>query len=535
MSDRIFPILGSEDVPLVGRAQVLQRVWSDLTKTTPTNRSVVGPRYIGKTVLLKALAQRAKQLDSPYALVLYWELGHAPPKSDDLFIAALSDLLRKAMDAASGDFSEHREYLDKSYTVFKEVTDLLDSEGRPILMIWDGLDKPLGQGLLTGHLFGQLRDLFHGKRHKIVTAARASPSELARNKQVYDSEFWNLFDPNPVRIGTFDEADVAAAVAKAAITISPGGTKQLKSWAQGHPLLLLMLLNRLVGKEQNTPITDEDVNTAAKLALEDIGENLTILWENDCTPSARNLYGLLVERGEVLAAGIGKDDVQCLVSQGFAERDGNKLKPACRLLRAHVETSLPDAGTLARLFETWDSYRREIRSVLELRLKQIPAFNERLQRLVKKSIEDIPDFPDDCLNSLSQIEEQALDLIWDRELGASRQIPNEVVAYWTMDPRTKVRLVKERMEQDSPRFNDWRMPTSRSDQVGFLQLLTGSRGDFDYKAQRVSKDAYVLINAIHTFRNRNEHPEGQKIHEGVAVAAMMTCVELLACLAREFA
>jgi hypothetical protein len=288
-----------------------------------------------------------------------------------------------------------------------------------------------------------------------------------------------------------------------------------------------------VGKEQATPITDEGVNTAAKLTLADIGENLTILWENDCTPSARNLYRLLVERGEVLATGIGKDDVQCLVFQGFAERDGNKLKPACRLLRAHVDASLPDAGTLARLFESWDSYRREIRSVLELRLKQIPIFNARLHRLVKKSIEDVPDFPDDCLNSLSQIEEQALDLIWDRELGASRHIPNDAVAHWTIDPRTKVRLVKERMETSSPRFNDWRMPTSRSDQVGFLQLLTGSRSDFDYKAKRVSKDTYVLINAIHTFRNRNEHPDGQKIHEGVAVAAMMTCLELLSCMSRE--
>src|SRR5262245_34998262 len=97
MSDRIFPILGSADVPLVGRAQLVQRVWSDLTKTTPSNLSVVGPRYIGKTVILKALALRAKQPASPYALVLYWELGHAPPKSDELFIAALSDHLREMM------------------------------------------------------------------------------------------------------------------------------------------------------------------------------------------------------------------------------------------------------------------------------------------------------------------------------------------------------------------------------------------------------------------------------------------------------
>ena len=66
-----------------------------------------------------------------------------------------------------------------------------------------------------------------------------------------------------------------------------------------------------------------------------------------------------------------------------------------------------------------------------------------------------------------------------------------------------------------------------------MQLLTGSTKDFESKAKAVSKDSYVLLNAIHCFRNRNQHGEGQEIHLGVAVAAIMTCLELLACLERE--
>ena len=140
----------------------------------------MGPRYIGKTVFLGGLEAQARQSGSPYSLVLRWELGHAPPKSDDLFIARLCALIQQVM-SGSDKFSEHREYLkDNQYGSLKEVLDLLDGEGQHMLMIWDGFDKALSQGDLTGHLFGQMRDLFHGKWHKIVTATRATPTELAR-------------------------------------------------------------------------------------------------------------------------------------------------------------------------------------------------------------------------------------------------------------------------------------------------------------------------------------------------------------------
>lgn len=530
MSDRVFPILGSEDPPMVGRQQLLQRVWADLTKATPSNLSIVGPRYVGKSIFLKALAARGRAAGSPYSIVLYWDLGHAPPTSDGAFIAALCDLLRDAMGAASsGDYSEHRSYLtDKTYASLKEVTDLLDSEEKAILMLWDGLDKPLGQGLLTGHLFGQMRDVFHGKRHKIATAARATQSELARNKQVYDSEFWNLFDVTPVRVGPFEETDLAAAVAKAGLSISPGGMKEVENWTGNYPPLVLSVFNKLAEQKHAGAISNDTVNGAAKAALDEVGELLTTLWEKDCTAGARDVYRLLTERGELVTADIGKDEANCLALRGFAIRAGNKLKPACRLLQLHVQATMPDAGSLARLFGTWESYRAEIRNVLELRVKQIPIFNARLHRLIERSIEDIPDYPDDCLNNLTQIEDLALDLIWDRECGGSRQLPNEVVKYWTLHPRTKDNIVADKMNS-----NDWSIPTSRGRQVGLLQLLTGSKIDFDCKAKHVSKDAYVLINAIHSFRNRNEHTEGQPIQVGVAVAAMITCVELLSCLARE--
>ncbi|SPD72607.1 hypothetical protein PITCH_A140087 [uncultured Desulfobacterium sp.] len=81
--------------------------------------------------------------------------------------------------------------------------------------------------------------------------------------------------------------------------------------------------------------------------------------------------------------------------------------------------------------------------------------------------------------------------------------------------------------------NSWVIPLERGPQLGLLQLLTGSMFGFESKAKVTSKDSYALINAIHCYRNRTEHSDGQGIHLGIAVAAIITCVELLACLDRE--
>lgn len=530
MSNPPFPILGAVDAPLVGREAIMQRLWSDLTKDTPSNLSVVGPRYIGKSVCLKALRDRAGGNESPYKLVVYWELGHAPPQSDEAFISALCEQLRTAMGATQAEYKDHREYLlEGTYTDLKEVMKLLEDEGRSVLMIWDGLDKPLGQGRLTGHLFGQLRDLFHGKRHKIVTAARAAQSELARNKQVFDSEFWNLFDVNPVRLGPFQQSDIAAALTVAGMTLSQGAAKELDNWTGGFPLLVLSVLNCLAEKEIRAEVSPDAMNKAATDSLEGVAEPLVKVWENDCTVGAQDTFRLLIECDKLPVSEVGRDDAQCLISRGFAAQDGNKIRPSCRMLQHHVRSRIQSTAGIARQFSNWEGFRSGIRGILELRLQQIPVVNNRLHRLVRRSLEDIPESPDDCLNNVNSIEEQALDVIWEHEFGADT-VPQSIVSYWTQPPRDGDNIIDPMMRAD-----DWRIPRDRFKQVALLQRLTGSKANFDARAKSVSKDTYVLINAIHSFRNRNQHADGQAMHVGVAVAAVITCVELLGCLARECA
>ena len=61
MADSRFPVLGSNVPPMLGRTKMMQRLWNDLTKPTPSNLSIVGARYVGKTVIMHALADRIRK------------------------------------------------------------------------------------------------------------------------------------------------------------------------------------------------------------------------------------------------------------------------------------------------------------------------------------------------------------------------------------------------------------------------------------------------------------------------------------------
>ena len=81
------------------------------------------------------------------------------------------------------------------------------------------------------------------------------------------------------------------------------------------------------------------------------------------------------------------------------------------------------------------------------------------------------------------------------------------------------------------RAHAWRVPPDRGKQLALLQFLTGSHVVYNRSlAHHVGKDAYVLLNALHSFRNRSEHKGGQNIPLGTAISALVVCIEMLACI-----
>jgi len=130
MTESVFQILGADVPKMVGRNAEMQRLVNDLTKRTPSNLSIIGPRFIGKTVIINALAERLKSEESPYKFIIRWHLGHDAPQSDENFIKQLCDILCVELSKAPSGYEDYADYLKEyKFSNLLEVTDLLNADG----------------------------------------------------------------------------------------------------------------------------------------------------------------------------------------------------------------------------------------------------------------------------------------------------------------------------------------------------------------------------------------------------------------------
>lgn len=528
MSESRFPICTPEIHPLLGREGIMQGLVAELTKTSPSHRSVVGPRYSGKSVILKHLASEMRANVSPYCCVMEWDLRHGTPQTDQDFLSQLCSKLGDGLKGAGQpEYGEHlRSVSEGHYAEICEVFDALDSDGLRVLMIWDGFDKPLCAGTLTRNLWDNLLELCRKPSFRLVTATRRELSDLIRDEKSVTSDFWGIFG-DVVRVGPFDDKDIETIINTLDGFEFQGGAKtELANWTAGYPPLLLAILNTVVRGQKHGPVNHQDINAAAEATLESIAPVLGDLWA-DCSPGAQDLYLELIDARTVPVTKTGPERKE-LAEKGFARFSGQRVEASCRLLERHIQRARPALSSMARLFGDEVKYQANIADLLQRRLAQIAVEDAQLQRFVEIAVRLLPNDPEPALNNLTSIEERVLNIVCRREFGSDQKIPQPTIAYWTQSPRDENNAVKKMMNDD-----DWTVPPNRLTQLRLLQLLTGSQDGFDSKALCTSKDAYVLLNAIHSYRNRNQHADGQEMHLGVAVAAMMTCIELLACLDRD--
>jgi hypothetical protein len=522
----MFPIQGSNEIELVGRTKILDQIWADLRGPRP-KLSLVGPAYIGKSVILKALEKRALK-SGEYGAVLYWDFTIAP-ESKTAFYQEFCKRLGQAMKD-SPKAAAFADYLDEpEYTALEDLFAEMKDEGHELLFIWDSFDRPLAEVNLPAQLFGELREILNGQ-HQLVTATRAPLREIARDKEVKGSPLWNLFgDQVPLRVGCFDDTDIEAAVAKTGLTLGSGARTELSNWTGGHPILVLSLLNELI-RAGAKEVDNKHVVERAKNFATQQGDSLDMLWhDSTLSKSAKDSYRLLVDKGSVESKEIGSHESASLMARGFIQRDRNSLRCGCSLMREHLKSSTPDAGSMNRLFGSEQDYKTNIRDLLELRLNQFSGKLTDLEMLIRNSLTYLPNHPKFCLIGLTQVEEEALTLILDHELGAGRAFSTTDISYWRKQPKCNSDTkFKELLDAGTVASS-----TSRAQQLAVVQVLTGCREGLISKTRNVSKDSYALLNAIHEFRNRSEHKDGEEIELGVGVSALLLCIELLGCLSRE--
>jgi hypothetical protein len=519
MPESRFPILGTTISPLLGRATHLRKMMGALSKSIPDHLQVVGPRFAGKTAILHELATRLRQAGAPYSAILIWDLGHQTPATDLLFMKRLARELSVALGTSHPEYAEHlRSTEDNPFQDIAEVLNALEGEDAKVLAILDGFDKPLSKGQLTRNLWDQLRELALSPSLRLVTASRRTLRDLIRHPDAQTSDFWNIFDPTPVRVGCFDDNDMSAVFsAMPELQLAAGAQTELWNASNGFPVFVLGILNVVCDMYISGAVSSEAMKAAYESAFSTLHDKLDALWI-DCPPSCQDLMRRVLEEGSVARTGIATTDAETLIERGFVQSTANKLQRPSRLLGKYLEEQPGEGNALVRLFGSADVYQKNLKGVLERRLGQLDGIDPTLKRYLERGTEDLPDHPDVFLSNVRGIVNQAFELIWKFEV-PDKRIPSEWMSVWKRN--------------DERRVEEWETTFPQGvHRVRLLNLMTGTDKSAPC-AQYVTKGTYVLMNAVHAFGDFGQHQEGAPIDPGTAFSALHLCVELAAALTRE--
>src|SRR2546429_4271104 len=97
MSSEPYLVLKPGIAHLRGRSNEWKSVLRRLEKHVPDHVSVVGPRYIGKTVFLNAVGEYLTTKHDHFDGCVYWNVGHDTPQTDTEFYRKFGHYASKAI------------------------------------------------------------------------------------------------------------------------------------------------------------------------------------------------------------------------------------------------------------------------------------------------------------------------------------------------------------------------------------------------------------------------------------------------------
>ena len=430
--------------------------------------------------------------------------------------------LTEALRTRHLDYAKYLESTDGSpYAEISSVLDYLAGDGKALAVL-DGFDKALANGRLTRNLWDQLRELAAKPSLRLVAASRRTLRELIRHPDAQTSDFWNIFEPSPIRVGCFDEEDLDAVLQQTPeIRLSTGARSELWGSTNGYPILVLEVMNALVCRDQPGEISLEAIRIGCDQAYAVVRDRLDALWE-DCASSSRDLFRLVNEQSSVPRAEVPTADADVLLERGFVQLSGKMLQRPNRLLARFLSELPNDATAMARLFGSADAYEANMRGVLERRIAQLGGLDQKLARYLIRGAEDLPGDPSAFLTHIRGFVDRAFESIWQAEI-PGRRIPSAWMDVWkrNIDPRKWER---------SP-MKDWETTFPQGGQrVRLLNLMTGGDDNGVRLARYVSRGTYALMNSVYAFGDFGQHQEGARVDVGTAYAALHLCIELAASL-----
>ena len=516
MSASPYRVLGVEVPPMLGRERLFDRLCRHLTKASPDHVSAIGPRLVGKSVVLKHLASHFAQ--DHFVGSVYWDLRYSTPRTDAEFRSQFAERLRAAIKPTKPDLAGNIEPDDEAVSdLLFYVLDELHRDGVRMLAVLDGFDHLLGDLGITRNLWDELRTLTQTSGLCLVTGSRARLLDLCMDEESRTSNFWQIFHDPPLQVGIFQDHDWAGFLAPfvpSGIWIDGSAEKEIRNWTGGVPVLAAGLADRLIERHRKgETIFKADVDrTARKMASAPLSTVLA-LW-NDCSI---DLQSLLTELSDsvVPVSGVPDHLQRELILRGYARESRGGLRSSCGLMAAYARERKSQVAYLNRLFGRPGRFENNIQGMLELRLEGITEqADPKLAGFVKNAIRDLHPDPDNAAMWMRNVADTALDLIWQAELPVNKSLPENWKSLYTVG--------------EAPD----RLPQSSGAQCHALRLVTGT-GKNRRIAQFVTKPTCLLVDHIHSIGNFGQHREGQEISLPTAASFCLSAVELCERLSEE--
>ena len=508
---------------MLGRASVFQRIERHLLKPSPDHVSVVGPAYYGKSVLLRHLADTCREGSRHYLTTVHVDLRHAEITSDDDFKRRFADALRAALQEVRPELAA--ELLDLEEENLHELLALVfeeleaETELARVLVVFDGFDHVLAGADLTRNLWDQLRALAQKPSLRLVAGSRRRLREVCRTEESRTSDFWEIFDPTPIRVAALDDADLEAfmqPLLDTGRTLDGSARKEIANWTGGVPLLVCALLWRLCDtRHQTSGLSKPHIDQAAEAVLDEQGELLVALWD-DCDIELRTDLATLAS-SEVPRANLSDHRLRVIEERGFARVAGNRLRGSCRFMQRYANEQEPAVVSLKCLFGTSSGFEEHIRSLLELRLEQVatPRTDKDLRDFVSRAVSDIDDNPELTINDVRGIAERALVLIWEAELPPDKTLPAAWIDEW------------KHAGVNSPE-DGGRLPLDSGRQCQTLRLVTGTRR-VRRQSRYVTKTTCLLLDHLVSVGNFGQHRDSPEtnVTVGFAAAVVLAAISLV--------
>ena len=246
---------------------------------------------------------------------------------------------------------------------------------------------------------------------------------------------------------------------------------------------------------------------------------LAELWE-DCSEKEQVQLAILSEHD------VGEMDKhlrQTLRARGFVREAPNKIFLSSRFVNRYTAGMKGELDTLRTLFEGVDGYRRNIVSVMQLRLKQMSVFNTVLRDFLERAVSTSINEPEVCVGYFRNIAQEALSFVLDKECPNSK-IQDAWVNHWKM-------IVPGMLSNEY--ISNGRVPPVQETGMRFklLDLMTGIQGkqgqsNVIRKAQ-CSKASFYLISFCNALGNFGQHRDPmEKVSWSFAVSACFAAIEL---------